>query len=125
MSHIGSLKIECPCACAAAGGFTFSTPDTVAHVCIGGIRDTGSAEVADVTLVLFNFRVAILQVQHNRVLIMDIAVAEPVDFESCVLEDFAAAHEIVVIRIFAVCPEDDVLHIHLLSELQVCFAGFR
>ena len=48
---------------------------------------------------------------------MDIAVAEPVNLESCVFKNLAATHEIIVVGIFAIRPEDDVFNIHLLSEL--------
>ena len=117
-------KIETPGRGAASGGLPLRAPDPVPHVGVRRIGDARPSEVADVALVLFHLRVPVRQVEHDGVLVVDVAVAESVDLYAGFLVDLPPAHEIVVVGVLAVRPETDVFDAQLPGELKVLPRGF-
>ena len=92
---------------------------------IGRIGNTGLSEGADVPLVLLDLLVPVGQVQDDRILVVYAGVPKSVYLQSGFLEQLAPADEVVVMRMGAVCPEDNVFHPYLPGELQVLLARFR
>src|SRR5262249_35336900 len=77
----GIVQLEGARAGVAAGGFGRGTPDAVAHVRIGGVMETGAAQVAKEILVVFDLPVAAGKIKGHLVHVVDVAVADVPDAE--------------------------------------------
>ena len=124
VAFLGLCEVESPGRRTAAGRFPLRAPDPVPHVSVRRIGNAGPAEIAYVPLVLFHLRVPVRQVEYDGVLVVHVAVPETVDLYAGFLVDLPAAHEIVVVGVFAVRPEADVFDTQLPGELQVLLRGF-
>ena len=87
--------------------------------------DAGLAQIAQVLLVLLDLRIAVFQAENDGILVVHVAVAEPIDLEPVILEQTTATGVILVARFRGVCPQHDVPHAHLLDEGEVVLRRFR
>ena len=71
---------------------------------VGGVANAGGAEVAEVLLVQLDDLVAVGQVQHDRVLTMDRAVAQPIDADAGRPEGLPLSDVVIVAGLVALDP---------------------
>src|SRR6516162_4983041 len=79
---LGSLHAKSAGSRLAARRFPLRTPDAVAHVRVGRVKDPGLGEVAQVLLVLLDFLIAAGQVERYLGHVMDVGVADVRDAQS-------------------------------------------
>jgi len=76
-----------------------------------------------VLLILRDLFIAPRQIQHNRVLVVHIPVAEAVDLQPGLLEQRAPAGIEIVAGVGAISPEHHIFDAELLGKLKIGFAG--
>ena len=122
--HFGLAQIKGTAHSTAWSLFAGRAPDPVAHMGVGGVGNTGLAQVADMLLVFFDLGIAARQVERDRIDVVYIGIAKTVDLKASGLEHFATAGVIFVTRFLGIGPQHGMADAQHARKFQVLGSRF-